>query len=231
MNCEEIEELIGAYALGALPVETLAAVGEHLDSCVNHAEAADFRTVASTLVFAAPEIAPPAALKTRLMAAVRDEASQPTKGPQPGGLFGWLKRVTPQRAVPYALAGALAVAIAALILTNTGGSDSPDRAVITLAGAGDASVVLHELEDGVVVMEAAGLQPLADDQTYQVWAIRSGQPESLGLLGTAPEGDALGAMRADLSGIDAVAVTVEPADGSSAPTTEPILQTEDLPSR
>lgn len=230
MNCEEIEELIGAYALGALPAETLAAIGEHLDSCVNHPEAAHFRAVASTLVFAPPEIAPPAALKTRLMAAVREEASQSTNGPR-AGLFGWLKRVTPQRAVPYVLAGALAVAIAALILTNTGGSDSPDRAVITLAGASDASAVLHELEDGVVVMEAAGLQPLADDQTYQVWAIRSGQPESLGLLGTAPEGNALGAMRADLSGIDAVAVTVEPAGGSSAPTTEPILQTEDLPSR
>ena len=48
MNCEEVEELIGAYALGALPVEMLADVGEHLVSCANHPDAADLKAVAGT---------------------------------------------------------------------------------------------------------------------------------------------------------------------------------------
>jgi anti-sigma-K factor RskA len=132
--------------------------------------------------------------------------------------------------VPYALGGALAVAVAALIITNIGGSDEPERAVITMTGANEASGVLHELEDGIVVMEVAGLEPLEADQTYQVWAIRGSDAESLGLLGTAPEGEAIGAMRVDLADVDAIAVSTEPADGSVSPTTDPVLQTEDLSS-
>ena len=38
MNCEEIEELAGAYALGALPEAERAAVSAHLATCDTHPE-------------------------------------------------------------------------------------------------------------------------------------------------------------------------------------------------
>jgi anti-sigma-K factor RskA len=228
MNCEEVEELIGAYALGALPVETLADIGEHLVSCANHPEAAALKAVAASLAFAAPEQEPPPALKTRLMAAVRGETAEAPPAAERGGFFDRLRRWRPARAVPYALAGALAVAVAALVVTNVGDSDERQPTTVALAGANNAQGVLHVLEDGVVIMEADGLEPLDSEQTYQVWGIRSGQPSSLDLLGPAREGEVLHAMRADLSAFDAVAVTIEPAGGSIAPTGERVLETAEL---
>lgn len=228
MNCDEVEELIGAYALGALPVETLADIGEHLVSCAKHAEAADLKAIAASLAFAAPEQDPPPALKMRLMDAVRGEVVEAPPAAERGGLFDRLRRWRPVRAVPYALAGALAVAVAAIVVTNVGDSDERQPTTVALAGANNAQGVLHVLEDGVVIMEADGLEALDSAQTYQVWGIQSGEPISLDLLGPAREGEVLHAMRADLSAFDAVAVTIEPAGGSIAPTGERVLESDEI---
>jgi anti-sigma-K factor RskA len=229
MNCDEVEDLIGAYALGALPVETLGEIGEHLATCEKHPEAAELQAVGASLAFAAPEREPPLGLKSRLMEVLRDEpaAAAPARAERTG-FFQRIGRWRPQSAVPYALAGALAVAVAALIITNVGDSDETQTARVTLTGADSAQAVLHVLEDGLVVMEADGLQPLDSEQTYQVWAIRGGRPESMGLLGPATEGEVEEAMRADLSGIEAVAVTIEPAGGSEEPTGERVLESDEV---
>jgi len=223
MNCEEVEELIGAYALGALPAEALSEIGEHLVTCEKHPEAADLGAVASSLAFAAPDAEPSPTLKTRLMKAIEAEAARPPAAPGRAGWLGRLRGMVRQPALPYALAGALAIAVAALIATNL--PDSGDeREFVTFAGAGDIRGRLDLRGDDIVVMEISGLDPLDEDQTYQLWGIGADEAESLGLLGTAPEGKALGAVRADSSEIDALAVSIEPAGGSVAPTSEPVLQ-------
>jgi len=223
MNCEEVEELIGAYALGALPAETLSEIGEHLVSCDKHPELGDLRAAASSLAFAAPDAEPSPALKTRLMKAIEAEMARPPVAP---GRAGWLDRLrgmVRQPALPYALAGALVIAVAALVVTNL--PDSGDETeFVTFAGAGDIRGRLDLRGDDIVVMEISGLDPLDENQTYQLWGIRAGEAESLGLLGTAPEGKALGAVRADSSEIDALAVSIEPAGGSEAPTSDPLVQ-------
>jgi len=224
MNCEEVEDLIAAYALGALPVDALSEIGEHLASCANHPEAADLRAVAASLAFAALETEPPPDLKVRLMRAIGAESAEPVPAQSRGGLPGWLRSIVPQRAVPYALAGALAIAIVALVATNLPDSGEDERQVIGFSGTGDISGQVELRDDGIAVLEVRGLEPLSEDETYQVWAIRSGTPQSLGFLWTAPQGEALGAFRADPSETEAIAVSVEPAEGSESPTTEPILQ-------
>jgi anti-sigma-K factor RskA len=223
MNCEEVEELIGVYAVGALDRAEQIDVRDHLASCANHPDAVDLQVVATSLAFAVSDEQPTPRLKTRLLDAVRAETGASTRT-QRVGLLGWLGRLKPQIAIPYAVAGALAVVVAALLLTNDGASDTPTT--VTLTGSGDARAVVRQLEDGLVVMEADGLEPLPADQTYQVWGITDQGPQSLGLLGPAPEGEALGAMRGDLSEVNAVAVTIEPAEGSTAPTTDPVLSAE-----
>jgi anti-sigma-K factor RskA len=228
MNCEEVEELIGAYALGALPVETLGEIGEHLATCENHPEAADLKAVAASLAFAVPEREPSPELKTRLMASVGGEPAEAPTATERESFFERIRTWRPQRAVPYVLAGALAVAVAALIITNVSDSDDTQTAAVTLTGTDNAQAILHVLDDGLVVMEADGLEPLDSEETYQVWAIRSGQPESLGLLGPASDGAVEQAIRADLSGVDAVAVTKEPAGGSVEPTGEPVLESDQI---
>ena len=77
MNCNEVEELMGAYVLGALPFESLSDIGEHLLTCANHPDAAELGTVASSLALVAPEREPPPALKTRIMDVVYKEGSTP----------------------------------------------------------------------------------------------------------------------------------------------------------
>ena len=226
MNCDEVEELMGAYVLGALPSESLSDIGEHLLTCANHPDAAELGVVASSLAFVAPEKEPPPALKTRIMDVVYEESSARRAAGRGPSILDRLRRLKPQLAVPYALAAVLAVALIAVVLTNDSGPNEPPTSVINLTGSGDARAVVHVLEDGLITMEAAGLEPLTSDQTYQVWGIESGRPTSLGLLGPAPDGEALGAMRADLSSVDSLAVTVEPAGGSAQPTTTPVLEAE-----
>src|SRR2546426_3004029 len=106
MNCDEVEDILGAYALDALPGELSAEVTAHLATCSKHAEAAELRNVAGALAFAAPEAQPSAALKTRLMDAVRADSAPPTEAPKRVGILNRLKQLTSQRAIPYALAGA-----------------------------------------------------------------------------------------------------------------------------
>jgi len=226
MNCDEVEELLGAYALDALPGELWADVSAHLAGCSKHPEATELRSVAGALAFAAPEAQPSAALKSRLMDAVRADSAPPTEAPKRVGLLNRLKQLTSQRAIPYALAGALAVALIALVLSNldSGDSNRPSRATVSLSGEDNAAAAVYELEDGIIVVDAAGLKPLDTAHTYQLWSITSGQPSSLGLIGTAPNGEALAVVRAELKDIEFLAVTVEPAGGSIAPTTDPVLE-------
>ena len=226
MNCEEVEELTGAYALGALPSDSFTDVEEHVSSCSKHPDLAELSAVAISLALAVPDAEPPLALKARIMDVVYKESSAPPAAARGPSILDRLRRLNPQRAVPYALAGVLALALIAVVLTNDGGSSEPRTSVITLSGEGEARAVVHVLEDGLITMEAAGLEPLTNDQTYQVWGIKSGQATSLGLLGPASDGEALGAMRADLSGVDSLAVTAEPAGGSVQPTTAPVLRAE-----
>jgi len=226
MNCDEVEDLLGAYALDALPGDLSAEVTAHLATCSKHAEAAELRNVAGALAFAAPEAQPSAALKTRLMDAVHADSAPSTEAPKRVGILNRLKQLTSQRAIPYALAGALAVALIALVLTNLDGGDSnrPGRATVSLSGEDSEAAVVYELEDGIIVLDAAGLKPLDAAHTYQLWSIASGKPSSLGLLGTAPNGEALAVVRVNIKDIDSLAVTMEPAGGSIAPTTDPVLK-------
>jgi len=225
MNCDEVEELLGAYALDALPGDVWADVRSHLATCSNHPEAAELRAVVGALAFAAPEAQPSATLKTRLMATVRQDATAVVEVSERIGILARIRKLSARRVVPYALAGALAVALIALVITNVGGgSEQPSRATVSLSGENNASAIAYELEDGIIVVDAAGLKPLDAAHTYQLWSIASGKPSSLGLMGTAPNGEALGVARANIKDIDSLAVTIEPAGGSLAPTTDPVLK-------
>ena len=71
-----------------------------------------------------------------------------------------------------------------------------------------------------------GLPALATNRTFQLWLIpNSGAPESQGVFGRTPSGDAVQVRPSafDPSRYKAVAVSVEPQGGSPAPSTTPIL--------
>lgn len=223
MNCEEVEDLIGAYVLGALPAESLSDIGEHLATCVNHPEVAELQTVATSLALAVPEAEPSPALKRQLMSAVRAEGPAPVRPKPSAKPLVWLLRLMQTRLAPYALAAGLAVALVALLLTNNG--DGGGTIVKEFTDGGQARGQLIYIPDSdLAVLQADGLEDLPPDKTYQVWALRGDEPASIGFLGVASRGEVITTLGVDLSGADAVAVTVEPRGGSLQPTTVPVLQ-------
>ncbi|MBI2760513.1 MAG: anti-sigma factor [Chloroflexi bacterium] len=74
MNCEELEDLAGALALGAALPEEVAAARAHLGTCPNaHALLRELTVTASLLAEAAEPVEPPPRLRERILAAARAE--------------------------------------------------------------------------------------------------------------------------------------------------------------
>jgi hypothetical protein len=75
MSCEHRDDA-GAWVLGALPDDERERFAAHLAGCeICRQEVGELQMVADTLPLAAPQVAPPAELKERIMAAVRAEAA------------------------------------------------------------------------------------------------------------------------------------------------------------
>jgi hypothetical protein len=106
-------------------------------------------------------------------------------------------------------------ALAALL-----GDGEEFRFTATLPGAGGS--VLQQ-NNGDVTLVVHGLPP-AENMTYQVWALRDGRPESLGVFDPHESGRTVVPLDGNLQGVDAVAITLEPGpSGSPGPTSEPVL--------
>ena len=230
MNCEEVDELAGAYALHALPQQELAEVEAHLAGCERHPEMAGLLDAAGSLAFVAEERQPPPELKQRLMAAVRAEAApsrETVKRPAAAPL-AWLRRAFSTPRLGYGLAAAMAAILVAVILSTADrGDETGDTLVRTFSEAGVSGKVIYIPNQRVAVMEVIGLEPAPAGQTYQVWAIADDEPASIGFLEVPGDGTASSAMSdIRLSDGQTVAVTLEPAGGSLLPTTTPLFLVE-----
>ncbi len=223
ITCAEVEELLGAYALRALPAAEMADVELHLLSCLAHPEMRHLVAAARALNYAPLEMKPPAHLKARLMAAVREEGALAPPVTQTGS--GWLRRLLSRPTGPYALAGALAVLVAALLVWNISlqsGDSQRSARLVSAPGADISGQVLILEQQGLAVLEASGLAPLPEGQVYQAWTIMDGAPTSAGLLTPTSDGSVHSLMSVDAGLTDRIAVTVEPAGGSLQPTTVPV---------
>jgi hypothetical protein len=114
-----------------------------------------------------------------------------------------------------ALSGARAVdaEIAALL-------SAPDALVASAAtSAGGTATVVASPRTAAMVFSGAGLPALPPASVYELWFIGAGGARPAGLvpLTLAP------VLAAGLASGDAIGVTVEPAGGSPAPTTVPIV--------
>lgn len=71
MNCNEASELLGAYALDALPPDEAAAMRAHLATCAEHrAQASEMRATAGAMPALADVAAAPLALRARVLDAI-----------------------------------------------------------------------------------------------------------------------------------------------------------------
>lgn len=219
MNCEAVDELLAAYALDAVDDDERAAIEAHLGTCDLHEEAADLLATAASLAILTAEREPPAALEDRLLASIG--ANEPTAAPlryrRSGVSLAW----------PAAVAAAVVLAIvgfgAGALLTSGGGDEAAQ--VVQVVRNGEAWMRAEAMagESPVKVM-LAGLRRLPASEGYQVWAIRDDSWVSVGICNTDDDGWWEGDFDFALDAGDALAVTVEPRDGSTRPSGDTILR-------
>lgn len=225
----DLHTLSGAYALDALSEEEAQQFRLHLRDCpACREEVRELRQAAARMGQSEP-IPPPSALRQRILAAADRVPQLPPK-------------VTPiERARSPRWIARIAAAAAAAVLVvaagfgigqfRSGGQQNGVTQVFQAADAHEATVktrtgatvtVATSRRLGKMAVETDALPSLGDQRVYQIWAIHHGTPTSAGLLHDPEHGAAMALPSAGTL----VAITIEPAGGSPAPTTPPLLQVD-----
>jgi anti-sigma-K factor RskA len=225
MAHDEIRLLIAPFALGALPADEEQAVRQHLLSCDEClAEADSYNETAGSLALAAEPVPLPEGFADRVLRRV--EIDRPAaRGARESRRRSWLRP-----AAILSFAGlAAAILVLALGLADLRRDLQLERQVtqallsddgLKLAGAGARAAMVPTDDGSAFVVEGLGAAP--EGRIYQLWLIDASGPASAGTFDV-DGGRALLESGRSLEGVDAVAVTIEPAGGSRKPTTTPII--------
>ena len=204
MTHDEIEEMLGVYALDALDDDERQEVEDHLASCPRcRAEVAAHREVAALLgnpAGDAPAVAPDD-VWDRIAASLQDEP--PALAPVIRSRFRRrMALIVPLGAVAAGLM--LTVGLLAAKVGNlgqqvnslrhqagvTGVLLNPAHRTVELTSAAHpvwrATVVI--LPDGEGYLINPSMPAIASSQTFQLWALSRGKVVSLGVLGSHPRG-------------------------------------------
>ncbi|HEX3786192.1 MAG TPA: anti-sigma factor [Pseudonocardiaceae bacterium] len=243
----EVHTLTGAYALDALEPDERAEFERHLAECADcAAEVVELLATAARLG-AAAAIAPPARLRDRVCQEIARTRQDSPLRLRLVGSSGTDLSARRRKRLLYASGVAAAVALLAAgvfagLAVNSGeqlrsaqGQLDQEKAgyapvaqllaapdVRSSSGsAGDGSATLltsRALHKGLLVTQNLARKPA--EETYQVWDISLSGFRSLGLLG---DGGSATLAVPDLAGSDDIGITVEPAGGSTQPTSVPIM--------
>ncbi len=88
----------------------------------------------------------------------------------------------------------------------------------TQSGAMAQGQLLRLANPQAAVLTISGLPPLAQGRVYQVWFIQGNTPTGAGLFSPNADGTWSGLVRGDVTSAQTIAISAEPAGGSSAPT-------------
>jgi hypothetical protein len=232
---QEIQELLGAYALDAVTDAEREAVDRHLRECARcRAEVAEHREAAAFLAHGAPA---PAEVWQRISEAIAGEPPKSDLAPvlrRSGVRVGWGSAAA-AAGVAALVAGILGVrvvqqgdridelaeAVRAQSVQGAAGAAVADPlahrvALVGNEGATVATVAL--LPDGTGYFMHSRLRNLSNERTYQLWALVGETPISASVLGNAPS---VTAFRVDVP-VDGFAITQERRGGVSAPRSAPL---------
>jgi len=233
----EIHALSGAYAVDAVDDIERAAFERHLAECAEcRDEVASLRETAATLA-ETTATQPPAELRARVLggiASVRPlppqvSASTPAAAPAS----------TPSR---YHRVRLLVAAAAAVVLVGAGALawqqpwddaaqppsateqvlEAPDAQSTTLEFPGGASATVTHSDDlDQAVIKTEDMPPPPEGKVYQLWLDQPGKGMvSAGVMPVKEDQTVL--LSGDAATATGAGITVEPAGGSTAPTSEPI---------
>jgi anti-sigma-K factor RskA len=237
VTCQEFQEAVGAFALGALEPAEAAACERHLEEVTAHEGCPEalrrMRTTVATLADALPPVRPGrgvwSAIEARLgigpSPARRALPLALAAGVAAAAVAAWQVDRAAQRRDREALsrqvtelAGAAAAGQEVTALLAQAGTRVVELAPVPGAAGRAAAVVNLAGRRGVILTSALAPQAGKD---YQLWVIRGTAPPSpagfLRFRGGVASGDVDPALLAGAPP-DALAVSLEPAGGSRAPT-------------
>jgi anti-sigma-K factor RskA len=245
----DLHTLTGAYALDAVVGAERDLFEHHLDRCRPCGNEVRGLAETATELAMAAAMPPPPRVKERVLAAVTVTRQLPPAVERPRGAARWMPRRTghpdlrkswtPRLAAAMAVASlVVAVVLGAIGLRAQHELDSvraqnqaiaavlaaPDARIMTQAttDGGTATVVVSRVE-GKLVFTTAGLPQLPSSKVYELWLMGPPQIRRAGLLPVPESGRTAPVLASGLAAGDRVGVTVEPAGGTSQPTTSPIV--------
>ena len=238
MNCELVDELAAAFALGAVESAEERGISQHLATCHRpHAEArALIDAAAAVPAHLEPMTATPA-LRARLMATVAETAQDHRAAPavrrealaDPPLRRPWWQFPSPLVGAVAAVALALAVGLGAWGVSLQQQVAERDATLRAVAAADVAHRVtgsagsgwLLETDDETVFL-AEGLATLDEGRIYELWLIEpDGSALAVGVLDEA-DGVVVAPLETEIGDATVFAVTVE-EERVDAPTSDPVL--------
>jgi hypothetical protein len=239
---QDLHSLTGVYVLDAVEGPERDAFEHHLRRCGPcDNEVRSLAATATALAMAAAETAP-AGLRSRVLAATAVTRQLP---PVPAEAESRRpRRVASPPWVPWLATGLAAACLAVAAVFGVAdisaqhkldANQAQDRAIAAVLAAPDARIASRPTSRGgtatVVVSRAehamlvttSGLPALSSSKVYQLWFIGPHATRSAGLLPPASAGRTAPVLALGLQAGDEVGMTVEPAGGTSQPTTKPIL--------
>ena len=228
---EHVDDLIDAYALGALEADEVARVERHLQTCdACRALLEQVRAVSDGLLLAVPAAAPPASLRASILSRIHEEAASqrpagpsalpsPDDGARPGRMGRLLRSLFGGEEPDIAdIQGSAADTLLRELLLDPAVTIRPIAATDAASHAAARFIGAPTRHEGIVL--ARGLRPLDAAHAYQVWLLRGDQPQPNNLFAVDRAGRGIGIVRAGeaVLDFDVLAITPEPASGSPSPT-------------
>jgi anti-sigma-K factor RskA len=240
MNCDELRDQYELYALGVLDAGERAELDAHLrregDPCIAGVQHA--RELVSSLALTSPESRPPARLRSKVVALVGE----------PKRTWNWtlvwiaasaclavavvwfgVTRRDEQRSLAGVRQELQRKNLELTTLTEAFALMNDPAAKQLVFGEGAPKPphgrVFVNPKQGVLLI-ASNLPPAPAGKIYEMWIIpKGGNPLPAGLFQSQPDGTAMYLRKGtvDMASTGVIAVTLEPAAGSQAPTTQPLI--------
>ena len=236
---QELHTLTGSYAVDAVPDAEFEEFERHLERCPScAAEVRGLRETSARLALAAAE-QPPAGMRERVLSAAEQTRQLPPLTEdrvvrrRPRRV--WLPRLSVAVAA-VSLAVAAVLGIAQVNTQNRlNSAEAHSRAIAAVLAAPDAQVMTKQTSVGGsvtavvaprerdMVITASGLPRLSGARVYELWMMGPAGAQPSGLLSAPQNGHSAPVLASGLTAGLRLGITIEPAGGTSQPTTSPIL--------
>ena len=242
----DLHLLTGAYAADAVTGAELAEFERHLERCASCAEEVRGLRETTARLGMTTAIAPPPWMREQVLAATSRTRQLPPPSSKVIALHARSRRGTSlrqglTRPVAVAAMSAMAAAVIVLAVFQVNTRDQLHQAQ---AGASEVAAVLsaHDAHidmsttsvggtvtavvsrsDGAAVITTTGMPTPGAGKVYQLWVIGADGSRSAGLMSGGTAGATSPVLADDVQSGDSLAITIEPAGGSSQPTTTPVV--------